>query len=72
MTYAITLKEVEHELSDLFHTYGPKALHFVECVGLGSLEHCVKQVADCASKKGCIEALSCEGKELATCAKQLN
>jgi hypothetical protein len=72
MTYAITLQEVEKELADLFHTYGPKALHFVECVGLNSLEHCVAQVAACATKKNCIEALSCEGKELATCAKQLN
>jgi len=72
MTYAITLQEVEQKLSALFTTYGPKALHFVECVGLGSLEHCIAAVAGCAEKKGCIEALSCEGKELATCAKQLN
>jgi hypothetical protein len=71
MAYAITFARVEQKLSHLFHTYGPKALHFVECVGLESLEHCVGEVVACAIKKGCIELLKCEGKCLATCTAQL-
>jgi hypothetical protein len=72
MTYAISLQDIEAKLSTFFHAFGPKALHFVECLGLETVEKCLPQIAACAASHVCIAALTCEGKDVLDCSKKLN
>ena len=63
--------KVAEKYVKLIEKEGVKAWHFLECMGYDWALHCTSQTLACVAARslpGCIELITCEGKDAKSCA----